>query len=94
MITLIGKIELKQMKKRKHNFLEKKKITNQKILHIGIGNSYIAKKLSQKNIIDGLTISSREIIYAKIKFIKLQFVFQNKFSENNILDDKTSYYNM
>ena len=78
-----------------HNFLEKKKITNQKILHIGIGNSYIAKKLSQKNIIDGLTISSREIIYAKkLNLSNYNFFFQNKFSENNILDDKTSYYNI
>ncbi len=78
-----------------HNFLEKKKITNQKILHIGIGNSYIAKKLSQKNIIDGLTISSREIIYAKkLNLSNYNLFFQNKFSENNILDDKTSYYNI
>ena len=78
-----------------HNFLEKKEIENQKILHIGIGNSYIAKKLGQKNIIDGLTISNREINYAKkLNLSNYNLFFQNKFSMNNILDDKINYYNI
>jgi predicted TPR repeat methyltransferase len=44
------------------NFLDKKKdISFKSILHIGIGNSFFAKKFSLNNDIIGITISQKEI---------------------------------
>lgn len=57
------------------NFLKKKNLYNKKILHIGIGNSDLAKKILKENIyIDGITISSEEVKLAnslKLKFYKV-----------------------
>ena len=36
-----------------------------KILHIGIGNSYIANNLNKYSLINGISISSKEIQFAK-----------------------------
>ena len=67
----------------------------QKILHVGIGNSYIAKNLSQKNHITGITISKNEINTAKnLNLINYNFFFQNKYAENNILDKITNLYDI
>lgn len=67
----------------------------QKILHVGIGNSYIAKNLSQKNYITGITISKNEINTAKnLNLINYNFFFQNKYAENNILDKITNLYDI
>ena len=37
---------------------------NLKILHVGVGNSYLAKKLRFYSKIDGISISNNEIKYA------------------------------
>ena len=48
------------------NFLDKKKeIKSKSILHIGIGNSFFAKKFSLNNNITGITISQKEIAKAE-----------------------------
>lgn len=69
------------------NFLKKKKLVNKNILHIGIGNSELAKKLSNNNHIDGITISSQEIKLAK----KLNFKFYKVFlidKHNSVINKK------
>ena len=67
------------------NYLLKKKYNFHKknILHIGIGNSYIAEKLSTfKCRIVGITISKNEINFAKLKKIKnYRVLLINKYSK-------------
>ena len=54
-----------------------------KILHIGIGNSYFAKKFSDTNRIIGITISQKEIQKAKSMNLKdYQFFLLDKYSVN------------
>ena len=51
-----------------------------KILHIGIGNSYIANNLNKYSLINGISISSKEIQFAKNLNIKNYDVsFKNKY---------------
>ena len=53
------------------------------ILHIGIGNSYFAKHLTNYNSIDGISISNNEILEAKkINLPKYKSIFLNKLSAN------------
>ena len=54
-----------------------------KILHIGIGNSYIANNLNKYSLINGISISSKEIRFAKNLNIKNYDVsFKNKYEFN------------
>ena len=54
-----------------------------KILHIGIGNSYIAQNLNNYDLIDGISVANNEIIYAnKLNIINYKSFFLNKLSEN------------
>lgn len=51
------------------------------ILHIGIGNSYFAKKLDQYEVITGITISQREIDKAKsLNLSNYDFYLYDKYS--------------
>ena len=51
-----------------------------KILHIGIGNSYITNNLNKYSLINGITIASKEIQLAKNLNIKNYNVFfKNKY---------------
>ena len=60
------------------DFLENSyKLESKKILHIGIGNSFFAKKFFKNNQIFGITISKREIENANLL---------NKFSIKKIND--------
>ena len=53
------------------NFLDSKKDTKFKsVLHVGIGNSYFAKKLASRFNITGITISQKEIIKGKAMNLK------------------------
>ena len=53
------------------------------VLHIGIGNSYFAKKLSNTNKIIGITISQKEIEKARIMGLNnYQFFLLDKYSTN------------
>lgn len=75
------------------NFLKKNKFNFKKktILHIGVGNSYMAEILHKFNChITGLTISEPELIAAKLKKIKNYNVYlKNKYSRNL----KKSFFN-
>ena len=54
-----------------------------KILHVGIGNSYIANNLNKYSLINGITIASKEIQLAKNLNIKNYDVsFKNKYEFN------------
>ena len=54
-----------------------------KILHVGIGNSYIANNLNKYSLINGISISSNEILFAKNLNIKNYNVyFKNKYEFN------------
>jgi hypothetical protein len=61
---------------------------NISILHIGIGNSYVATKLKKFRNIDGISISMNEIILAKsLKIKNYKSYFFNKL-ENNVFSNK------
>ena len=58
---------------------DKKKLN---ILHVGIGNSFLASKLKNFNEIIGITISQNEIEYASTKNItNYRYFFLNSFKE-------------
>ena len=61
--------------------LEDKLLFNRNILHIGIGNSELAKKINTSNNIFGITISNNEIDYAKSLNLKnYKAIFCDKYS--------------
>ena len=66
------------------NFLDNKSLMkNKKILHIGIGNSNLARKYSNLNRIFGITISKDEIDHAKKLCLKEYSVYLiDKYSIN------------
>jgi hypothetical protein len=66
------------------NFINSNNSSNlSKILHIGIGNSYIASNLNKYSLINGISISSNEIWFAKNLNIKNYNVsFKNKYEFN------------
>ena len=74
------------------NFLNSKhESENLNILHVGIGNSYIASKLNIFKEIIGITISQNEILNASSKNISnYKFFFINKYKKNSldIFDNK------
>ncbi len=66
------------------NFLNSNNSSNlSKILHIGIGNSYISRNLNKYSSINGISISSNEIFLANNLNIKNYNVFfKNKYEFN------------
>lgn len=77
------------------NYLLKKKICNKKILHIGIGNSEIAKKMSKNNFIMGVTISKNE--FEKANNLNLQNykkILTNKYSLNFYKKVKKNFFDI
>ena len=78
------------------NYLQKKSSTkNKKILHIGIGNSYLAKSLKNFKKIDGISLSGSEIqnaINQKIKNYDIYFL--NKFSKKSLFNNKLNFYDI
>ena len=74
------------------NFLENSyKLESKKILHIGIGNSFFAKKFIKNNYIFGLTISKKEIENANLlNLLNYKFVLCDKYSKNfnNVFKDE------
>ena len=74
------------------DFLENSyKLESKQILHIGIGNSFFAKKFFKNNHIFGITISKREIEKANlINLLNYKFVLCDKYSKNfiQVFNDK------
>ena len=70
-------------------------LANKKILHVGIGNSYVAKKLFSYDKIDGISLSQNELDYAsKLNLSNYNFFFQNKYANQKLFDDKLNFYNI
>ncbi len=68
---------------------------NKKILHVGIGNSYIAKNLKDFKKIDGISLSKNELDLAKKNNIdNYEVFFQNKYCQNNILKKTLNFYDV
>ena len=67
-------------------FLIQKKNKNKlTVLHIGIGNSFLASKLNDFNEIIGITISQNEIKYASTKnIVNYKYFFLNKYKANSL----------
>tara|TARA_B100002003_G_scaffold229978_1_gene239776 strand:- start:365 stop:1033 length:669 start_codon:yes stop_codon:yes gene_type:complete len=78
------------------NFLQNKiSINKKKILHVGIGNSYIEENLKNFNRIDGVSLSGSEIINGQKKNIKnYKIYFLNKFSKKTLFNNKLSHYDI
>lgn len=75
--------------------LIKKKHIDKKILHIGIGNSYVANILTNYLSIDGVTISMNEIQKAKSYNLKNYNLFlENKLSNDIFFKKKPNYYDI
>lgn len=65
------------------------------ILHIGIGNSYVAKYLNFYKKIDGITVSQNEIKKGLLLNINnYQIYFMNKFEKNIFLKNKLNHYDI
>jgi len=70
-------------------------IKNKNILHIGIGNSYLAKNLKNFNFIDGITISNNELTYGlKLKIKNYDIFFKNKYSAGDLIKNKNNNYDV
>jgi len=78
------------------NFLQDKiSINKKKILHVGVGNSYIEENLNNFNRIDGVSLSGSKIINAQKKKIKnYKIYFLNKFSKRTLFNKKLSHYDI
>ena len=78
------------------NFLQKKiSLKRKKILHVGIGNSYLEESLKNFYKIDGITLSGSEIIYGRKKRIKnYKIYFLNKFSKKSLFNNKLNCYDI
>ena len=64
-------------------------IKNKNILHIGIGNSYLAKNLKNFNFIDGITISNNELTNGlKLQNKNYDIFFKNKYSAGDLIKNK------
>ena len=78
------------------NFLQKKiTLKRKKILHVGIGSSYLEENLKNFYKIDGITLSGSEIINARKKKIRnYKIYFLNKFSEKSLFNKKLCCYDI
>tara|TARA_B100000035_G_scaffold118651_1_gene100605 strand:+ start:353 stop:1024 length:672 start_codon:yes stop_codon:yes gene_type:complete len=70
-------------------------IKNKNILHIGVGNSYIAKNLNEFNFIEGITISKNELTSGlKLKIKNYNIIFKNKYSAGDLIKNKKKFYDI
>ena len=68
---------------------------NKNLLHIGVGNSYVALNLEKYSHIDGVTISDKEIIKAnKLKLPNYKIFFKNKYSKGDLIMDRGGFYDL
>jgi len=68
---------------------------NKNILHIGIGNSFLANNLNNYKSIDGITISNNELSNGQnLKLPNYNIFFKNKYSKGDLIKDKINYYDL
>ena len=74
---------------------KRKSFLNNRILHVGVGNSFLARNLNENFHIEGISISNNEIQIAhNLKKENYKCYFQNKYSKDNILDSKNEIFAM
>ncbi len=70
-------------------------LQNKNILHVGIGNSYVARRLLFYNKIDGISLSQDELnLVSKLNLSNYNFFFQNKYAKKKIFADKLKIYDL
>ena len=68
---------------------------NLSILHIGVGNSYVASNIKFFKKLHGLSISTNEINYANsLKISNYKSFFLNKLEKNIFLNNNFSFYDV
>lgn len=68
---------------------------NNRILHVGVGNSFLAKNLNENFNIEGISVSNNEIKIANnLNKNNYKCYFQNKYSDKNILDNKKNLFSI
>tara|TARA_B100000963_G_C22604049_1_gene661587 strand:+ start:823 stop:1491 length:669 start_codon:yes stop_codon:yes gene_type:complete len=77
-------------------FLNKSKLSEYKnLLHIGVGNSHIAKNLKNYNCVDGLTISNNELKKAQnLNIPNYNIYLKNKYSRGDLLINRVGFYDL
>ena len=78
------------------NFLNSSNLLkNKDILHIGIGNSFLAASILDFKSIDGLTISNSELLNAqKLNILNYKVFFKNKYSKDDLIKNRENYYDL
>ena len=78
------------------DFVNKNNLSQKKrVLHVGIGNSYVANKLLSYAQIDGITISNKEIKKGKLSMLKnYECFFLNKYSNHKLFENKLNNYDI
>ena len=68
---------------------------DKKILHVGIGNSFLTQSLKNYKSIDGITISNNELLYGyKLNLPNYNIFFKNKYAYDNLINNKENYYDI
>ncbi len=68
---------------------------NKNLLHMGIGNSYIALNLKNYKYLEGITISNNELKKANnLKISNYKIYFKNKYSKNDLIKNRENFYDI
>ena len=70
-------------------------ISGKNIMHIGVGNSYLVKNISNYNKVDAITLSKNEMDYGlSFNIHNYNIFFQNKYSYKNLLNETLKSYDI
>ena len=68
-------------------------VSGKNIMHIGVGNSYFVKNISNYNKVDAITLSKKEMDYGlSFNIRNYNIFFQNKYSYKNLLNETLKSY--
>ena len=70
-------------------------VSGKNIMHIGVGNSYFVKNISNYNKVDAITLSKNEMNYGlSFNIHNYNIFFQNKYSYKNLLNETLKSYDI
>jgi hypothetical protein len=70
-------------------------VSGKNIMHIGVGNSYFVKNISNYNKVDAITLSKNEMDYGlSFNIHNYNIFFQNKYSYKNLLNETLKSYDI
>ena len=70
-------------------------IVGKNVLHMGVGNSFLANNISNYNKIDGITLSKKEMDYGlQLNIFNYNIFLQNKYSSKNLLNTLLKSYDL